>query len=95
MLEGIPVLDIGAPALVAFVVLLVLTDRLVWHKRLDKLEAEMEKRIAEKDERNAALLEALNHRDEQIAELSRHLTAENSLMMALHRRAEEQEVSEP
>jgi hypothetical protein len=51
MLDGIPVLDLGAPALVALICLLVLTDRLVWHKRLDKLETQ----IATKDQTIADL----------------------------------------
>ena len=59
MIEGIPVLDFGAPALLGLVVLFVLTDRLVWHKRLDVLTKRVEiqdKTIAELTEQNTTLL---------------------------------------
>lgn len=42
MIDGLPVLDIGAGGLVALVVLAVLTDRLVWHTRLKKVEEELD-----------------------------------------------------
>lgn len=45
--------------------------------------------LAEKDKRIAALHEALQNRDDQLTEALKHLSAENSLMSALHRRAEE------
>ena len=40
MIEGIPIIDVGATALLTVVFLAVLTDRLVWHKRLRAAEAE-------------------------------------------------------
>ena len=40
MIEGVPVVNLGAGGLVTFVVLLILTDRLIWHKRLRQAEAE-------------------------------------------------------
>jgi len=39
-LLGIPVQDLGATSLLALAFLLVLTDRLVWHTRLNKAEKE-------------------------------------------------------
>lgn len=41
MIEGLPLVGVGAPGLLGLVFLLVITDRLVWHKRLDKLEQAM------------------------------------------------------
>lgn len=41
MIDGIPLLDIGQSGLIAMVVILVLTDRLVWHKRLVKRDQEI------------------------------------------------------
>lgn len=40
---GIPVQGWGATGLLGLAVLLVLTDRLVWHTRLTKLEAERDR----------------------------------------------------
>lgn len=40
MLDGIPVLDIGAKALVSVIVLMLLTDRLVTRKRLEDKQRE-------------------------------------------------------
>ena len=51
MIEGLPVLDAGATALLALVFLMVLTDKLVWHKRL----AVLQKQIEAKDEQIADL----------------------------------------
>lgn len=54
-LDGLPLVDIGATALLALVVLMVLTDRLVTRRRLDDAErrvSEAERR-AEKWERVA------------------------------------------
>jgi hypothetical protein len=45
--------------------------------------------LAEKDKRIDALSKALEQRDGQLTEALKHLTAENSLMAALHRRADE------
>jgi hypothetical protein len=53
LIDGIPLIDIGQGALITFVVLMVLTDRLVWHKRLSVLES----RIAVLDETNRHLAE--------------------------------------
>ena len=39
-LEGFAFADWDAPAVFIFFAVLVLTDRLVWHKRLDKAEIE-------------------------------------------------------
>jgi hypothetical protein len=38
MIEGLSVLGIGQGGLLLLIVLMVLTDRLVWHKRLDTLQ---------------------------------------------------------
>ena len=42
MIDGLPVVNLGATGLLALVVLLVLTDRLVWYKRLRVVEAQLE-----------------------------------------------------
>lgn len=44
--DGIPLLSIGQSGLLALVVLFVLTDRLVWHKRLDVLAKQIEAKDA-------------------------------------------------
>ena len=41
-LVGIPLGALAPSALLGFTVLLILTDRLVWHKRLDALEKKVE-----------------------------------------------------
>jgi hypothetical protein len=46
MIDGLPIGAIGPGALLSLVVLLILTDRLVWYKRLRVLE----QRIAAQDE---------------------------------------------
>ena len=48
MIDGIPVANLGAGGLLALTVLLILTDRLVWHKRLRACEADRDewKRMA-------------------------------------------------
>lgn len=38
MIEGLPLLDFGGPAILVFVALLVITDKLVWHSRLKAVE---------------------------------------------------------
>lgn len=47
MIEGIPILDVGQSGLLALVFVLVLTDRLVWHKRLEVLQKQIEAKDAE------------------------------------------------
>lgn len=42
MIDGIPVLDIGQGALLALVILMILTDRLVPGRRLTTLQARLE-----------------------------------------------------
>ena len=42
MIDGLPVVNLGATGLLALVVLLVLTDRLVWYKRLRVVETQLE-----------------------------------------------------
>lgn len=59
MIDGIPLLDAGATGLLALVFLAVLTDRLVWHKRLDQLQARIDvqdKTIKDLTEQNGVLL---------------------------------------
>jgi hypothetical protein len=61
MIEGIPLIDVGAPALVALIVLMILTDRLVWHKRLDVLQRQIETKdalIANLTEQNKIMLDS-------------------------------------
>jgi hypothetical protein len=46
MIDGVPIVAMGPSALLSLVVLLILTDRLVWYKRLRVLE----QRIAAQEE---------------------------------------------
>ena len=64
-----------------------LTGFMYWLLATGKLATARE--LTEKNNRIHALQEALANRDEQLNEALRHLGAENSLMAALHRRAEE------
>ena len=59
MIEGLPLVGIGQGALLSLVVLLILTDRLVWHKRLDVLVKQIETKdalIADLTQQNTMLL---------------------------------------
>lgn len=56
VLEGLPLLDFTGPAVLVFVALLVITDKLVWHRRLEKVEKE-------RDEWKDAALRALGVAD--------------------------------
>jgi hypothetical protein len=61
MLEGLPLVGIGQGSLLALVVMLVLTDRLVWHKRLDALQKQVDTKdalIADLTEQNTMLLKS-------------------------------------
>lgn len=77
MIEGLPIVDVGAPALVALVVLMILTDRLVWHKRLDVLT----KQIATKD----SLIEELSKQNTML--LGSAVPTVNAVMGALREAA--------
>ena len=62
MIEGLPLVNIGATGLLTLVVLMVLTDRLVWHKRLDVLAKRIEAQdetIKEMTKQQSMLLESL------------------------------------
>ena len=82
MIEGLPIMDIGAPAIVTLVVLLVLTDRLVWHKRLDVLT----KQIEAKD----AVIDELSKQNTML--LGSALPTVNAVMSALREAAGEKEI---
>ena len=82
MIEGLPIMDIGAPAIVTLVVLLVLTDRLVWHKRLDVLA----KQIEAKD----AVIDELSKQNTML--LGSALPTVNAVMGALREAAGEKEI---
>lgn len=69
---------VGVTGLLVWLFWMLATGRLVTRREAD-----------EKDRRVTALHEALKNRDEQLTEALKHLSAENSLMAALHRRAEE------
>lgn len=43
ILTGLPFVPIGTTGLLTLVVLLVLTDKLIWHKRLTKVELERDR----------------------------------------------------
>lgn len=74
MIDGIPIISIGQSGLLTLVFLLVITDRLVWHRRLRVLEQQIEKKdaqIAELTEQQGMLLRST-------------LPAVNSVFGALH-----------
>jgi hypothetical protein len=81
MLDGVPILGIGQSGLIALVVLFVLTDRLVWHKRLDELK----KQLDAKDEQ---LSEALKQNSLLMGSA---VPATNAVMNALHKALENEE----
>lgn len=59
MIEGLPVLGLGQSGVLLLVVLMVLTDRLVWHKRLEVLQKQIEAKdalIASLTEQNTMML---------------------------------------
>lgn len=43
MIGGIPVMEFTGPAALAMMSLLVITDKLIWHTRLSKAEAQRDK----------------------------------------------------
>lgn len=58
---GVPVADFGPQALLGLVVILILTDKLVWHKRLqerDKRIAALEATVANLTEQNGIMLKS-------------------------------------
>lgn len=59
--DGLPLVNIGQGALLSLAVLLVLTDKLVWHRRLDKIEQRLEvqgEHLAEALKQNTILMES-------------------------------------
>jgi len=78
MIDGLPVVNLGATGLLALVVLLVLTDRLVWYKRLrvieDQLATERELNV-ELTKQNSMLLGSA-------------IPTVNAVLTALHQAAE-------
>jgi len=80
VLDGIPILSLGQSGLITLVVLLVLSDRLVWHKRLTDLQ----KQIEAKD----ALITELSQQNSTL--LGSAVPTVNAVLSALHRAAEEQ-----
>jgi septum formation inhibitor-activating ATPase MinD len=81
MLDGLPLGNIGATGLLALVVLMILTDRLVWHKRLDVLA----KQIATKD----ALIDELSKQNTML--LGSAVPTVNAVLGALHQAAGDRE----
>lgn len=79
MIDGLPLIDIGQSGLLALVFLFVITDRLVWHKRLEAKDKE----LAAEREKNDALL-AQNQLLLQSA-----IPTVNSVLTALQRAAED------
>lgn len=78
MIDGLPIVAMGPSALLSIVVLLVLTDRLVWYKRLRVLE----ERIAAQDE----LIGNLTRQNSML--LGSAIPTVNSVLTALHQAAE-------
>lgn len=78
MIDGLPIVSMGPGALLGLVVLLVLTDRLVWYKRLRVLE----ERIAAQDE----LIGNLTRQNSML--LGSAIPTVNSVLTALHQAAE-------
>lgn len=76
---GIPVADVGAPALLGIVFLLVITDKLVWHRRLEKRD----KRI----ETLEATVQSLT--DQNNLMLKSAMPTVDGVLSALHRAANE------
>lgn len=77
--SSLPLGSIGSGGLITFVVLLVLTDRLVWHKRLDLIQqrAEAAERLAQKlADQNDLLLRSA-------------IPTVNSVLTALHQAVDE------
>lgn len=61
VIDGVPLVDIGQSGLLGLTVLFILTDRLVWHKRLnekDKLIVALEEKNAELVRQNGVLLDS-------------------------------------
>lgn len=59
MIDGISIIGLGQGGIVTLVVLFILTDRLVWHKRLDVLQKRIDtqdKTIKDLTEQNTMLL---------------------------------------
>lgn len=59
MIDGLPILGIGQGSVLLLVVLMVLTDRLVWHKRLDVLQRQIDTKdalIKDLTEQNGTML---------------------------------------
>lgn len=82
MIEGLPVINLGAPALLSLVVLFILTDRLVWHKRLEALAKQIEVKDA-----------LIKEQAEQITLLmGSAIPTVNHVLTALHRAATEDEL---
>lgn len=77
MIDGLPVVNISATALLAVVFLMVITDRLVWYKRLRVLE----KQILTKD----ALIGDLTKQNTLL--LGSAIPTVNSVLGALQRAA--------
>lgn len=71
-ISGIPLVEIAPPSLLGVVFLLVLTDRLVWHKRLDVLT----RRIEVQDE-------LINELTKQNTELINSMGTVNAFLTAL------------
>ena len=78
MIDGLPIVAMGPSALLSIVVLLVLTDRLVWYKRLRVLE----ERISSQDE----LIGNLTRQNSML--LGSAIPTVNSVLTALHQAAE-------
>lgn len=62
MIDGVPIVQTSASALLSLVVLLVLTDRLVWYRRLRVLEEQVKTKdevIKHLSQQNTMLMDAL------------------------------------
>lgn len=78
-IAGVPIADFAPTTLLGLVVVLILTDRLVWHKRLEKRDqriATLEATVTELTKQNGALLGSA-------------LPTVDGVLQALHRAANE------
>ena len=81
MIEGLPVGELSGPAALVLIAVLVITEKLIWHKRYDEVKRENE---------------ALRHDNAELTRqngllLNSSVPATNAVMNALHQALENEE----